>query len=112
VERSDSNSAAEGAAASNSSLIRSSNNSTESESRLEMSDVTAGSKLSLAYDSLREALGALAAWLLSPDRGIAGARRVETKPLLSLDGRTLSLETVLVRGSVVDFVHKVEFEHK
>ena len=42
------------------SLIRSSKNKLNSESRLEMSDVTAASKLSLAYDSLRELLEALA----------------------------------------------------
>lgn len=42
------------------SLIKSSKNKLESESRLEMSNVTAASKLSLAYDSLRELLEALA----------------------------------------------------
>ena len=43
-----------------SSLIKSSENKSESESKLEMSDVTAGSKISLAYDSLRELLEVLA----------------------------------------------------
>jgi len=42
------------------SLIISSRNKLESESRLDMSDITAASKLSLAYDSLRELLEALA----------------------------------------------------
>ncbi|MBI2523254.1 hypothetical protein HYW19_02605 [Candidatus Woesearchaeota archaeon] len=42
-----------------SSLTKSSKNKSESESRLEMSNTTAGSKLSLAYDSLRELLEAL-----------------------------------------------------
>lgn len=41
------------------SLTKSSKNKSESESRLEMSNTTAGSKLSLAYDSLREILEAL-----------------------------------------------------
>ena len=41
------------------SLTKSSKNKSESESRLEMSNITAGSKLSLAYDSLRELLEAL-----------------------------------------------------
>ena len=42
------------------SLVKSSENKLKSESRLAMSDVTASSKLSLAYDSLRELLEALA----------------------------------------------------
>ncbi len=42
------------------SLAKSSANKLESEGRLPMSDVTAASKLSLAYDSLRELLEALA----------------------------------------------------
>lgn len=42
------------------SLIKSSKNKLESENKLEMSDVTAASKISLAYDSLREILEALA----------------------------------------------------
>lgn len=42
------------------SLIKSSKNKMESENKLEMSDVTASSKLSLAYDSLRELLEASA----------------------------------------------------
>ena len=42
------------------SLIKSSNNKAESESKLIMSNITAASKLSLAYDSLRELLEALA----------------------------------------------------
>ncbi len=42
------------------SLVKSSKNKLESESRLEMNDITAASKLSLAYDSLREILEALA----------------------------------------------------
>jgi len=42
------------------SLTKSSKNKFESESKLEMSDITASSKLSLAYDSLRELLEALA----------------------------------------------------
>lgn len=41
------------------SLTKSSENKLESESKLIMSDVTASSKLSLAYDSLRELLEAL-----------------------------------------------------
>ena len=41
------------------SLTKSSKNKSESESKLEMSNTTAGSKLSLAYDSLRELLEAL-----------------------------------------------------
>ncbi len=41
-------------------LMKSSQNKLESESKLEMSSVTASSKLSLAYDSLRELLEALA----------------------------------------------------
>ena len=41
------------------SLTKSSKNKSESESKLEMSNITAGSKLSLAYDSLRELLEAL-----------------------------------------------------
>ena len=40
-------------------LTKSSKNKSESESKLEMSNITAGSKLSLAYDSLRELLEAL-----------------------------------------------------
>ncbi len=42
------------------SLIKTSENKFESENQLEMSNVTAASKLSLAYDSLRELLEALA----------------------------------------------------
>ena len=42
------------------SLIKSSNNKLESEKRLSMNEITAGSKLTLAYDSLREVLEALA----------------------------------------------------
>lgn len=42
------------------SLIKSSENNLKSESMLPMTNVTAGSKLSLAYDSLRELLEALA----------------------------------------------------
>ena len=42
------------------SLIKSSNNKLESECKLKISSVTASSKLSLAYDSLRELLEALA----------------------------------------------------
>ena len=42
------------------SLTKSSKNKLESESKLMMSDVTATSKLSLAYDSLRELLEVLA----------------------------------------------------
>ena len=42
------------------SLIESSKNKIESESKLPMSKITASSKLSLAYDSLRELLEALA----------------------------------------------------
>lgn len=42
------------------SLIVSSRNKYESENRLEMSSVTSASKISLAYDSLRELLEALA----------------------------------------------------
>ena len=42
------------------SLTKSSKNKLESESKLNMNDVTASSKLSLAYDSLRELLEALA----------------------------------------------------
>jgi len=42
------------------SLTKSSRNKLESESKLNMSNVTANSKLSLAYDSLRELLEALA----------------------------------------------------
>ena len=42
------------------SLTKSSRNKSESESKLEMSNTTASSKLSLAYDSLRELLEALA----------------------------------------------------
>ena len=42
------------------SLVKSSNNKMESANKLEMSQVTAASKLSLAYDSLRELLEALA----------------------------------------------------
>ena len=41
------------------SLTKSGKNKSESESKLEMSNITAGSKLSLAYDSLRELLEAL-----------------------------------------------------
>jgi len=41
------------------SLTKSGKNKSESESKLEMSNTTAGSKLSLAYDSLRELLEAL-----------------------------------------------------
>lgn len=41
------------------SLTKSSKNKLDSESKLEMSNTTAGSKLSLAYDSLRELLEAL-----------------------------------------------------
>ena len=42
------------------SLAKSSKNKLESESKLMMSDVTASSKLSLAYDSVRELLEVLA----------------------------------------------------
>ena len=42
------------------SLVKSSKNKLESETELKMSDITAASKLSLAYDSLREVLEALA----------------------------------------------------
>jgi hypothetical protein len=43
-----------------SSLVRSSKNKLKSEAKLPMSEVTAVSKLSLAYDSLRELMEALA----------------------------------------------------
>ncbi len=42
------------------SLIKSSRNKALSEEKLEMNEITAGSKLSLAYDALRELLEALA----------------------------------------------------
>lgn len=42
------------------SLKKTSDNKRRSELKLEMSEITAGSKLSLAYDSLRELLEALA----------------------------------------------------
>lgn len=42
------------------SLIRKSRNKLKSEKKLEMEDVTASSKVSLAYDSIRELLEALA----------------------------------------------------
>lgn len=42
------------------SLVKSSRNKLESEAQLEISEVTAASKLSLAYDPLRELLEALA----------------------------------------------------
>ena len=42
------------------SLIKSSENKSKSETKLEMNDITTSSKLSLAYDSLRELLEALA----------------------------------------------------
>ena len=42
------------------SLLKTSNNKLESEEKLEMNEITAISKLSLTYDSLREALEALA----------------------------------------------------
>ena len=42
------------------SLIKTSKNKFESENKLEISEVTASSKLTLAYDSLRELLEALA----------------------------------------------------
>ena len=42
------------------SLVKSSKNKLESEGKLEMGGITAASKLSLAYDSLRELLEALA----------------------------------------------------
>ena len=42
------------------SLIKTSNNKTESEEKLELNIVTSSSKISLAYDSLRELLEALA----------------------------------------------------
>ena len=42
------------------SLIKMSKNKLDSESRLKMNSITAASKLSLAYDSLRELLEALA----------------------------------------------------
>ena len=42
------------------SLVKSSKNKMESESKLSMDNITAASKLSLAYDSLRELLEALA----------------------------------------------------
>lgn len=41
------------------SLIKSSENKLKSEEKLAMSEITAGSKISLAYDSLREVLEAL-----------------------------------------------------
>ncbi|MBI4167908.1 MAG: hypothetical protein HY515_03035 [Candidatus Aenigmarchaeota archaeon] len=42
------------------SLVKSGKNKLESQGKLEMNDVTAASKFSLAYDSLREVLEALA----------------------------------------------------
>jgi hypothetical protein len=42
------------------SLTKTSGNKLESEDKLELSEVTSGSKVSLAYDSLRELLEALA----------------------------------------------------
>ena len=42
------------------SLLKTSKNKATSEQKLEMNDITAVSKLSLAYDSLRELLEALA----------------------------------------------------
>lgn len=43
-----------------SSLIKTSKNKLESESKLELTEITAGSKISLLYDSIRELLEALA----------------------------------------------------
>lgn len=42
------------------SLLKTSNNKLESSEKLELSDITSGSKISLLYDSLREILEALA----------------------------------------------------
>ena len=58
------------------------------------------------------ALGALTAWFLAPERGRSGVRQFETGPLLSPDGKTLSLEIALVQGSGVDFVYTIAFQHK
>jgi hypothetical protein len=59
-----------------------------------------------------EAQGALAAWLLSPERGLGGVKCFETTPLFTPEGKTLRLETALVQGSGVDFVYKMEFQHQ
>lgn len=59
-----------------------------------------------------EVQGPLAEWILSSERGVGGVQRIEPKSLISPWGKTINLETTLVEGNGVDFVHKVEFHHK
>lgn len=56
--------------------------------------------------------GALADWLVAPERGRGGVKQLEKKPVFSSAGKTLDLETALVQGSGADFVYKVAFQHK
>lgn len=56
--------------------------------------------------------GALAEWLVAPERGRGGVKQLEKKPILSAAGKPLDLETALVQGSGADFVYEVVFQHK
>ena len=56
--------------------------------------------------------GALADWLVAPERGRGGVKQIEKKPVFSTAGKSLDLETALVQGNGADFVYKVAFQHK
>lgn len=56
--------------------------------------------------------GALADWLVAPERGRGGVKQLEKNPVFSTAGKALDLETALVQGSGADFVYKVAFQHK
>ncbi|MGH9425514.1 MAG: DUF4384 domain-containing protein, partial [Terriglobia bacterium] len=56
--------------------------------------------------------GAVADWMVSPERGRGGVKRLEATPRFSPAGKSLDLETALVQGNGADFVYKVAFEHE
>jgi hypothetical protein len=51
------------------------------------------------------------AWLLSPERGVGGMRRLPATSLSTPDARPVTLEAVLAQGRSVEFVYKAEFQH-
>lgn len=71
-------------------------------------------KLEFILQSLNDvrSQGALADWMVAPERGRGGVKRLETTPRFSPEGKSLDLETALVQGNGTDFVYKVAFQHK
>jgi hypothetical protein len=48
----------------------------------------------------------------SGERGVGGVKSLEKRTFSTPKGQNLQLETVLVQGQGLDFVYKIEFEHK